>query len=162
MSDKKSRANSRTRRWKGSLRIRSSVDFWYLLISRRATVPGLYLLWAWKRVILCVPLRGCYAWSRPHTTGVVPTGMIPHNKDPHSGIRKALREISCEDGDDGKKSIFLPVGLLHSTTRGAGLLACGLAGQGLAGSLASCGLAGSLLGSSHHSVMGILLLCVKS
>merc|ERR1719383_1637205 len=39
----KSWAISLTRRWKGSLRIRSSVDFWYLLISRRATVPGLYL-----------------------------------------------------------------------------------------------------------------------
>ena len=33
----------RTRRWKGSFLIRSSVDFWYFLISRRATVPGLYL-----------------------------------------------------------------------------------------------------------------------
>ena len=39
----KSWAISRTRRWKGSLRMSSSVDFWYLLISRRATVPGLYL-----------------------------------------------------------------------------------------------------------------------
>jgi hypothetical protein len=37
----KSWATSRTRRWKGSLRIRSSVDFWYLRISRSATVPGL-------------------------------------------------------------------------------------------------------------------------
>lgn len=27
----------------GSFRMRSSVDFWYLLISRRATVPGRYL-----------------------------------------------------------------------------------------------------------------------
>merc|ERR1711994_459408 len=39
----KSWAISLTRRWKGSLRMRSSVDFWYLRISRRATVPGLYL-----------------------------------------------------------------------------------------------------------------------
>jgi len=39
----KSWAISRTNLWKGSLRINSSVDFWYLLISRRATVPGLYL-----------------------------------------------------------------------------------------------------------------------
>merc|ERR1719394_620399 len=39
----KSWAISLTRRWKGSLRMSSSVDFWYLLISRRATVPGLYL-----------------------------------------------------------------------------------------------------------------------
>lgn len=39
----KSWAISRTRRWKGSFRMRSSVDFWYLLISRRATVPGLNL-----------------------------------------------------------------------------------------------------------------------
>jgi len=39
----KSWAISRTKRWKGSLRIKSSVDFWYLLISRRATVPGRYL-----------------------------------------------------------------------------------------------------------------------
>ncbi|KAJ1452428.1 hypothetical protein M885DRAFT_526985 [Pelagophyceae sp. CCMP2097] len=36
----KSCAISRTSRWKGSLRMRSSVDFWYLRISRRATVPG--------------------------------------------------------------------------------------------------------------------------
>ena len=27
----------------GSFRMRRSVDFWYFLISRRATVPGLYL-----------------------------------------------------------------------------------------------------------------------
>merc|ERR1719192_2281296 len=39
----KSWAISLTRRWKGSLRMSSSVDFWYLLISRRATVPGRYL-----------------------------------------------------------------------------------------------------------------------
>ena len=38
----KSWAISRTRRWKGSLRISSSVLFWYLRISRRATVPGRY------------------------------------------------------------------------------------------------------------------------
>jgi len=42
-SDLKSWAISRTRRWNGSFRMRSSVDFWYLRISRRATVPGLYL-----------------------------------------------------------------------------------------------------------------------
>jgi len=39
----KSCAISRTRRWNGSLRIKSSVDFWYLRISRSATVPGRYL-----------------------------------------------------------------------------------------------------------------------
>merc|ERR1712224_276726 len=39
----KSWAISLTRRWKGSLRMRSSVDFWYLRISLRATVPGRYL-----------------------------------------------------------------------------------------------------------------------
>merc|ERR1711952_331332 len=39
----KSWAISLTRRWKGSLRRRSSVDFWYLLMSRRATVPARYL-----------------------------------------------------------------------------------------------------------------------
>lgn len=38
----KSWAISRTNRWKGSFRIKSSVDFWYFRISRRATVPGLY------------------------------------------------------------------------------------------------------------------------
>lgn len=36
----KSCAISRTRRWKGNLRMRSSVDFWYRRISRSATVPG--------------------------------------------------------------------------------------------------------------------------
>ena len=39
----KSWAISLTRRWKGSLWMRSLVDFWYLLTSLRATVPGLYL-----------------------------------------------------------------------------------------------------------------------
>merc|ERR1711955_133620 len=39
----KSCAISRTKRWKGSLRSSNSVDFWYLRISRNATVPGLYL-----------------------------------------------------------------------------------------------------------------------
>lgn len=34
-------AISRTKRWKGNLRISRSVLFWYLRISRRATVPGL-------------------------------------------------------------------------------------------------------------------------
>ena len=38
----KSWAISLTSLWKGSLRMRSSVDFWYLRISRRATVPGRY------------------------------------------------------------------------------------------------------------------------
>ena len=39
----KSWAISLTSRWKGNFLIRSSVDFWYLLISRNATVPGRYL-----------------------------------------------------------------------------------------------------------------------
>ena len=36
--------NSLMRQSNGALLIRSSVDHWYLLISRSATVPGLYLL----------------------------------------------------------------------------------------------------------------------
>merc|ERR1719473_899788 len=39
-SDLKSWAMVRTRRWNGSFLIRRSVDFWYLRISRSATVPG--------------------------------------------------------------------------------------------------------------------------
>ena len=39
----KSWAISLTSLWNGSFLIKSSVDFWYFLISRRATVPGLYL-----------------------------------------------------------------------------------------------------------------------
>merc|ERR1719237_1920059 len=35
-----SEAISRTSLWNGSLRMRSSVDFWKRRISRRATVPG--------------------------------------------------------------------------------------------------------------------------
>ena len=38
----KSWAISRTKRWNGSFRMSNSVDFWYLRISRRATVPGRY------------------------------------------------------------------------------------------------------------------------
>lgn len=38
----KSWAISRTSRWKGNFLINSSVDFWYRLISLRATVPGRY------------------------------------------------------------------------------------------------------------------------
>lgn len=37
----KSCAISLTSRWKGSFLMSNSVDFWYLRISRRATVPGL-------------------------------------------------------------------------------------------------------------------------
>ena len=36
--------NSQMRQSKGALLISSSVDHWYFLISRSATVPGLYLL----------------------------------------------------------------------------------------------------------------------
>ena len=39
----KSCAISLTRRWNGSFLIKSSVLFWYLRISLKATVPGLYL-----------------------------------------------------------------------------------------------------------------------
>ncbi len=39
-SDLKLIAILRTRCWKGAFLINSSVDFWYLRISRRATVPG--------------------------------------------------------------------------------------------------------------------------
>ena len=36
-------ATSLTNLWKGNFLIKSSVLFWYLLISLKATVPGLYL-----------------------------------------------------------------------------------------------------------------------
>ena len=36
-------ASSLTSHWNGSFLMSNSVDFWYLLISRRATVPGWYL-----------------------------------------------------------------------------------------------------------------------
>jgi len=39
----KSCAISLTNLWNGSFRMSKSVLFWYFLISRRATVPGLYL-----------------------------------------------------------------------------------------------------------------------
>ena len=39
----KSWAISLTNLWKGNFLIKSSVDFWNLLISLKATVPGLYL-----------------------------------------------------------------------------------------------------------------------
>ena len=39
----KSCAISLTNLWKGNFLIKSSVDFWNLLISLKATVPGLYL-----------------------------------------------------------------------------------------------------------------------
>ena len=41
-SVKNSLAISLTRRWKGNFLIIRSVDFWYFLISRSATVPGRY------------------------------------------------------------------------------------------------------------------------
>ena len=40
----RSLTTSRTRRWNEKFWINNSVDFWYFLISRRATVPGRYLL----------------------------------------------------------------------------------------------------------------------
>merc|ERR1740117_1467918 len=65
----KAEAMSRTSLWKGSLRMRSSVDFWNLRISRRETVPGLNL---WGRLtpparaalavvaLAAMCLRGCF------------------------------------------------------------------------------------------------------
>ena len=38
---KMNKSDQLTNLWKGSFLMRSSVDFWYLLISLRATVPGL-------------------------------------------------------------------------------------------------------------------------
>lgn len=52
----KSWAISRTRRWKGSFLIRSSVDFWYLRISLRATVPGLHNTF---KISICRPVNIC-------------------------------------------------------------------------------------------------------
>ena len=49
-------AISRTSLWKGSLLINSSVDFWNRRISRRATVPGLYLCGFLGAAVCTMPL----------------------------------------------------------------------------------------------------------
>src|SRR3989338_6106270 len=67
----KSWAISRTRRWKGNLRIKRSVLFWNLRISRRATVPGLkrwgFLTppergadWVFLAALVAMDLRGAF------------------------------------------------------------------------------------------------------
>ena len=47
--------NSLTRQSNGALLISSSVDHWYLLMSRSATVPGLYLLGFLASVLSSLP-----------------------------------------------------------------------------------------------------------
>jgi len=66
----KYREISRTSLWNGSFLIRSSVDFWYFLISRRATVPGRY------RCCLLIPM--CEVWLlRADSTLSFTRGALP-------------------------------------------------------------------------------------
>lgn len=54
-------------RWNGSLRISSSVVFWYFLISRKATVPGRYLReHAGSASVPCKCTVGHAAWCMLH------------------------------------------------------------------------------------------------
>ena len=59
-----SNATSFARRWNGSLRIRHSVDFWYLRISRRATVPARTRR-RWRPRPSAARRRDCYSTFRP-------------------------------------------------------------------------------------------------
>ena len=59
----KSWAISLTRRWKGSFLMSSSVDFWYLRISLRATVPGLYLCGFFTPPVAGALLRAAFVAS---------------------------------------------------------------------------------------------------
>ena len=58
-----SNATSFARRWNGSLRIRHSVDFWYLRISRRATVPARTRR-RWRPRPSAARRRDCYSTFR--------------------------------------------------------------------------------------------------
>ncbi|KAK9670692.1 hypothetical protein RND81_13G218600 [Saponaria officinalis] len=58
----KSWAISRTSLWKGSFLMSSSVLFWYLRISRSATVPGRYLWGFFTPPVVGADLRAAYIY----------------------------------------------------------------------------------------------------
>ena len=103
--------------------MRSSVDFWYLRISRRATVPGLYLY--------------VQKASEFQAKG-------KKSQTSYKNWVLAFSRMSCRYSIVQK----LPVRLLDTACGGCGLASC-LGGQLLAGSLASRGLPCCLLCTSH-------------
>ena len=87
-------AISRTSRENGSFRIRSSVLFWYRQISRRATVPGRYLLG-----LLTFPaFRNSFRGALPPTVG---QSFLRAGSSPEAdGLASAAIWTNCQVGDD--------------------------------------------------------------
>ena len=123
----KSWAISRTRRWKGSFLIKSSVDFWYRRISRRATVPGL-------RPKICNP-SGMLKQENKQVKTLRDLKLLPNN----SQIRTTNDQY-----------YVLPVSMwLLYTPRSRSRLPCSFCSQLFARSFPSCRLSSGLLGSSY-------------
>ncbi|OQU75745.1 hypothetical protein SORBI_3010G021401 [Sorghum bicolor] len=101
----KSWAISRTRRWKGSFRIRSSVLFWYLRISRSATVPGLYLCGFFTPPVVGADfLAACNQTARRRQRGTGGAGAAWAAGDAWTKAASCDRWESgsgCEAGSDG-------------------------------------------------------------
>ncbi len=115
-------AISRTKRWNGSLRISSSVDFWYLRISRKATVPGLQ--------------HGARRRERGRRGGKPMADDQPPQHHP-------------KPADKLDRSLPVAVGLFH-TTSGGRRFAGGFGGQLLARRFATGRFTSGLFRASHR------------
>ena len=124
----KSCAISRTSRWKGSLRMSNSVLFWYLRISLKATVPGLF-----GNKMSQMMNMFCRRY-RPSGNAHDQIGLVQVES-----VGLCIVAISSP----------VAVGLLY-TTRGRRALACRLGSKLLAGRLAASRLSGSLFGTAEY------------
>ncbi|KAL5651207.1 hypothetical protein ACJX0J_036665, partial [Zea mays] len=80
-------------RWKGNFRISSSVLFWYLRISRSATVPGLYL-WGF----FTPPVVGADFLAACNKTTTA-AAYIDHGRG--AGGRAWTKAVSCDRWESG-------------------------------------------------------------
>lgn len=137
----KSCAISRTRRWKGSLRISSSVDFWYRRISRKATVPGLQGISAVNVIkIALVCNTAPFLLQVTRAAGAGPAAM-------GRGPRAPVCHYRCPPGVTSTP-VPVAMGLLH-TPRGRCALPGGFGGQLLPRRLPAGGFPSRLLGTGH-------------
>ena len=124
----KSCAISRTSRWNGNLRMSNSVLFWYLRISLKATVPGLF-----GNKMSQMMNMFCQRY-RPSGNAHDQIGLVQVES-----VGLCIVAISSP----------VAVGLLY-TTRGRRALACRLGSKLLAGRLAASRLSGSLFGTAEY------------
>ena len=130
----------------------SSVDFWYLRISRSATVPGRYLHYFSELLVLCTNTEGSKELARACSTQQTET--LSWQSNPKVCISTDTQSWQGKRRD-------VPVGLLDAAG-GRRRLTRSLGGQLLARRLAAGGLARCLLRTGHGWLQASAGLVVES